>query len=337
MSTQDTPRVARDKPAPKDPPPPGVPTLADVRQHLVSPAEPAVARVVETRLCTAGGAKAAGFVRHVALDVSATPLAGSFRAGQSFGVVPPGTDERGRPHKLRLYSIASPTRGEDGQGNVLATTVKRTIDEHWDDHRLFLGVASNHLCDLPEGGEVLVTGPAGKTFVLPADPGDHDYLFFATGTGIAPFRAFLGDLLAPGSGFSGSVTLVMGSPWRTDLLYHADLLALANEHANFRYLTALSRERQDDLDQSLYVQDRLETHRDELLALLASERTLVYICGIAGMELGIFRRLTELCPPDVRDHYLRLDPDIAGNPASWERRMIRRQLRPTKRVMLEVY
>ena len=56
------------------------------------------------------------------------------------------------------------------RGCWTAANARRTIDEHWETHRLFLGVASNYLCDLKEGDKVTVTGPNGKRFVLPADP-----------------------------------------------------------------------------------------------------------------------------------------------------------------------
>ena len=61
--------------------------------------------------------------------------------------------DRGRPHKVRLYSIACPSWGEDGNAQVLSTTPKRVIEEFVpqsadddpDDHSLFLGVCSNLL------------------------------------------------------------------------------------------------------------------------------------------------------------------------------------------------
>ncbi len=313
------------------------PVLPEVRQNAATPAQPVVGRVVSTAVCTSGR-KAAGFVRHVAIDVSGTPLAGAFRAGQSFGVLPPGVDDKGRAHKLRLYSIASPTRGEDGEGNVLATTVKRLIDEHEEHHRLFVGVASNYLCDLQVGDEVRLTGPTGKRFLLPAAPERHDYVFFATGTGIAPFRGMIGDLL--GGNVPSRVALVMGSPYATDLLYDADFRALAAAHPNFRYLTAVSRERQADVDRALYVQDRiahdpLGRGPGSLAEMLASPRTLVYVCGIAGMELGIFRALAETLGAGA-SAYLTVEPE-AGEPSGWTRRMVSRELRPTRRVFLEVY
>ena len=128
------------------------PELPEVQMHLHRPGDGGIGIVTKNEICTAK--KAAGFVRHLEIDVSKTRLAGQFRSGQSFGVCPPGVDDKGRPHQQRLYSIASPSRGEDGQGNVLSTTVKRLIDEDWVTHRLYTGLASNHLCDLDEGDEI---------------------------------------------------------------------------------------------------------------------------------------------------------------------------------------
>lgn len=309
-------------------------------QNVVKPTEPVIGRVVATRLCTAGGSKAAGFVRHVEISVAGTPLAGAFRAGQSFSVLPPGNDPAGRPHKPRLYSIAAPTRGEDGQGAVLSTTVKRLLDEDWETHRLRVGVASNYLCDLQPGDDVRVAGPSGKRFLLPTDPARHDLVFFATGTGIAPFRAMLGDLEA--AGFPGKATLVMGVPYATELLYHDELTALAARQPRFRYLTALSRQPQADTPRPLYVADRIAYDPsgpgpDSLRDMLASDRTLIYICGIAGMELGVLRALAAALPAESLAQYLTVDPQIAADPAAWTRPMINRQLTLTRRVMMEVY
>lgn len=324
----------------RDPAPPGVPDLPAVPVQLATTRDPVTATIAGSRLCTASR-KAAGFVRHVTLDLAGTPLAGAFRPGQSIGVLPPGTDDRGRPHAQRLYSVSTPSEGDrlDGHpspaGALVATTVKRLIDEHHDTHRLVRGVCSNFLCDAQVGDTVRIAGPAGKRFLLPADPARHDYLFIATGTGIAPFRGMILDLVrqAPAS----RATLLMGVPYATDLLYHDELADLAGRHHAFRYITAVSRERQHDLDRRLYVHDRLETHRDELAALLASERTLIYICGIAGMELGVFRRLLEILPAEALDQYLRLDDAARADPAGWDRKAVGRSVRPTRRVFVEVY
>jgi len=307
--------------------------LPDVKMNVVRPTAPVMGRVVGNEKCTSG--KAAGFVRHVEIDVSGTPLEGAFRAGQSFGVIPPGKDERGKPHKVRLYSIAAPSRGEDGAGKVVSTTVKRTVDEHWDDHRLFLGVASNYLCDLQDGDEVPVSGPNGKRFLLPEDVEAHDYVFVATGTGIAPFRGMLIDLLE--AGCTRSITLIMGSPYATDLLYHDFFLQKASAHDNFNYLTAISRHAQEDGSKPMYVDQRLVTHREQLGPVLSGDRTLMYVCGVAGMEIGVFQALAQTLTPSALGQYLEVEAEAMTNVRAWDRKMLNREIKPTKRVFLEVY
>ncbi|GMV27269.1 MAG: hypothetical protein AMXMBFR58_33000 [Phycisphaerae bacterium] len=315
----------------------GGPALPEARMHLHTPADPGTGTVVLSESCMKG--KSASFVRHLVVDVSQTRLAGAFLAGQSFGVLPPGVDEKGRPHQVRLYSISAPSTGEDGQGMHVSTTVKRTIDEHWETHRLFTGVASNYLCDLKPGDPVKVTGPNGKRFLLPVAKDDHDYIFFATGTGIAPFRGMLLELLEPRSGppTTGRVVLIMGAPYDTDLLYDDYFTDLARRHPNFQYLTALSRQPQQDVSRKLYVQHRLETHARELNPLLESPRTLIYICGLAGMELGIYQQLVRGLPAEAADQYLTIAPEVRGDIASWNRTLLNRQIKATRRVFTEVY
>ena len=309
-------------------------SIPAVQMNVVRPNAPVRGRLVTSEVCTASR-KAAGFVRHIEIDVSGTPLAGSFRAGQAFGVIPPGADARGKPHKVRLYSLACPSAGEDGAGAVLSTTVKRTIDEHWDDHRLFLGVASNYLCDCHVGDEILVSGPNGKRFLLPTNATEHDYLFFATGTGIAPFRGMVHELLD--AGCARSITLIAGAPYRTDLLYDDRFRALEQRHDNFTYLTAISRERDDDGRPGMYVHHRLGHERDRLMPTLGAGNTLVYICGIEGMELGVYQTLAEITSLDTLERYLTGSADLLANPGAWTAEHLRRDLRPTDRVFIEVY
>jgi len=330
----------------------GEPTLPDVKMHLVPPTAPALGTVLSNQLCMRG--RSASFVRHVCIDVGNTALAGQFRAGQSFGVVPPGLDAHGKPHKVRLYSIASPSWGEDGHGRVLATTPKRLIVERspqkpGDDpngHGLFLGVWSNYVCDLKPGDPVAVTGPAGKRFLLPADPDQHDYLFLATGTGIAPFRGMVMELLQGpplGSPWKADwkpcrsrVELVMGSPYTTDLLYDDLFRDLAAKHPNFHYHPVISRETRPDGGRGEYAHQFIERRLgDRYHAMLRSPRTLIYVCGLAGMQMGLFRMLGHR---GLGPGYLTVDPQIDQvPPAEWTDEHLKRRVRPTHRCMIEVY
>jgi ferredoxin--NADP+ reductase len=328
------------------------PILPDAVMHAVLPTAPVTGTIAGTRLCMKG--KSASFIRHVEIDVAGTPLEGSFRAGQSFGVVPDGVDAFGKSHKVRLYSLASPSWGEDGHGRVIATTPKRVLAEREpqkpaddpNDHSLFVGVCSNFLCDRKVGDPVQVSGPNGKRFLLPKDPNAHDYLFLATGTGIAPFRGFAMELLqGPPAGSPAAATwrpctsrihLVMGSPYTTDLLYDDLFRGLAAQHANFRYHTVISREARPDGGRGEYVHQYVERHLDGTFRdLLRSPRTLIYVCGLAGMQIGLFQMLAK---HGLADGYLSIGDEIAAIPAAeWTTEQIKRRVRSTHRCMLEVY
>jgi ferredoxin--NADP+ reductase len=320
------------------------PVLPAVRMNLVKPTAPVRARIASSQLCMKG--KSASFVRHVTIDVSGTPLAGAFLSGQSFGIVPPGTGANGKPHAVRLYSLSCPSWGEDGQGRVISTTLKRLIDERRPqregddprDHRLFTGLCSNHACDLAVGDEVFVSGPNGRSFLLPEDTEAHDYLFVATGTGIAPFRGMAMELFNRPSGPTRSqVHLVMGAAYTTDLLYDEQMRSLAERHENFHYHTAISREMRPDGRRGLYGDGYIDERMQELFGdLLARERTLMYVCGLAGMQIGLFR---VLAAHGLAEAYLRVrDESLAGiNPRDWTHDQVRLGIRPTRRCMLEVY
>ncbi len=313
---------------------PNEPVLPDVKMHAVRPTEPVLATITKNERATVSK-KTASFIRQVEFDVSGTPLEKICNPGQAIGVLAEGTDASGKPHKVRLYSLSSPKDGIDGNGKIYSVTVKRSIDEHWDNGKLFLGVASNYLCDRQVGDKIKVSGPNGKRFLLPADPNKHDYMFFATGTGIAPFRGMIIDLAKQKC--TSKITLIMGAPHASDLLYHDFFLDMQSKNPNFTYLTAISREKQADGHDQLYVQDRLRTNRDQLLAQITSERNLFYICGLAGMELGIFQQLAMMLQGSTLEQYLQCDPQALRDIRHWKREMLHKEIRPTRRFLMEVY
>jgi ferredoxin--NADP+ reductase len=312
----------------------------EVSTKLIKPAKPAVARVVGNEPCTFG--KSNAWIRSVALDLSGTELEHSFKVGQAFGVIPPGRDARGKPHKVRLYSIASPERGEDGAGKIVCTPVKRVVDEYWQDgaaapgRGLFMGVCSNYLCDLAVGDPVLITGPVGKRFLLPLNRDRHNYVFVATGTGIAPYRGMLLDLLrGPQGPTRRDIWLLMGAPYTSDLLYHELFLELEREFENFHYLNAISREPFAGGARGIYVDRLLDLHRDALRPVLAAPNTLLYLCGLAGMQFGVFRRLKSL---GLLEAYGSPNETLQSKDiANWSDRAMKHAIKPGERCMIEVY
>src|SRR5699024_63933 len=210
-------------------------------------------------------------IRHMTFDISGTALEGHIRIGQSIGVLPPGENERGRPYKLRLYSVSSPTKGENGKQNLVSTTVKRTIEER-EDNSLYLGVASNYLADLEVGDTVKLTGPSGRRFLLPENPNDFNYLFFATGTGIAPYRGMVMELLE--AGVKGDTILIFGCPYRTDLIYANYFKDMDEKYSNFCYLPYISREDRRTDGSKKYVQTCLWDDKELLDPVLEQDNTL---------------------------------------------------------------
>ena len=143
-------------------------------------------------------------------------------------VIPPGVDQKGKPHKPRLYSIASTRYGDLLDGQTLSLCVRRA--EYYDPLTSTIdpskaGICSGFLCDAPPNTPISLAGPVGKTMLLPQDP-TKDIIMVATGTGIAPFRAFLHRLFMEntisGHMFQGTAWLILGVPTTGGLLYQQE-------------------------------------------------------------------------------------------------------------------
>lgn len=302
--------------------------LPEVELNIYSPKEPTEITVVENYICTKESSP--NFVRHMTFDVTGTELEGRVRVGQSIGILPPGENKKGRPPKLRLYSVSSPTKGEGGKSNLISTTVKRTIEEL--EGKFFMGVCSNYLADLQPGDKIRATGPSGKRFLLPENPHDFNYVFFATGTGIAPFRGMIMELLE--TGFEGQIALVFGAAYRTDLIYPDYFMEMDEKYENFHYITKISREDRRADGSKFYVQTAIEDDSAILSPIFSQENTLIYICGIKGMEAGIYRNLAINEFTDylfIKDEYEDMDP------TEWDWKEMRRKVKPGPRLFEEVY
>lgn len=227
-------------------------------------------------------------VRHVILDFGESVF--PVLEGQSIGIVPPGLDAGGKPHRIRLYSIASPRHGEKPNSNNLALTVKREAR----------GICSSYVCDLKKGDKVEITGPFGATFLMPNDP-SANIIMICTGTGSAPFRAFTEWRRRAMPNAPGRMLLFFGARRPQDLPYFGPLQKVP-EGLLGKYF-AYSRV---PGEKKVYVQDLMRRQEHTIADLVRSSETHIYVCGLKGMEQGVEAALDDICrASELRWHELR--------------------------------
>ncbi|MFB2982587.1 ferredoxin--NADP reductase [Microseira sp. BLCC-F43] len=260
----------------------------DIPVNLYRPNAPYIGKCLSNEELVREGGE--GTVRHLKFDLSAGNL--RYLEGQSIGIIPEGTDKNGKPHKIRLYSIASTRHGDDLDGKTVSLCVRQLEYKHPETGEKVYGVCSTYLCNLEPGADVKITGPVGKEMLLPDDP-EATIIMMATGTGIAPFRAFLWRMFKekeqnPDYQFKGLAWMFFGCAYTPNILYKDQLFELTQQYPdNFRLTYAISREQKNASGGKMYIQDRIKENADQLWELIQKPNTHTYICGLKGMEGGI--------------------------------------------------
>jgi ferredoxin-NADP reductase len=215
-----------------------------------------------------------------------------FEPGQWVSFVLP--NEKEHAEIRRSYSIASPPGG----GARFDVTVTHVTG----------GPGSSFLHSIQPGASVTVIGPQGF-FTRPLTPATPA-LFVATGTGVTPFRSMLGAAIAAGD--RTPTWLLFGVRHEEDILYRAEMRALTDAHAHFRFIPTLSQPGGEWTGRRGYVQAHVRELFEELAALPASRRAEsaphAYICGLQRM-VGSVRELLrkEMGLPRERVHTERYD------------------------------
>jgi len=268
---------------------------ADVPVNIYRPKTPYEGTVIENYSLLKEGA--IGRVNHITFDLSTSEPFLNYVEGQSIGIMPAGEDANGKPHKLRLYSIASTRHGDNFEGKTVSLCVRQLQYEK--DGETINGVCSTYLCDIKPGDKVKITGPVGKEMLLPEEE-NANIVMLATGTGIAPMRAYLRRMFEDSErkknnwNFQGKAWLFMGAPKSANLLYEEDLQRYLEKYPeNFKYTKAISREQQNQQGGRMYIQDRVLESANELFNMIEDEKTHIYLCGLKGMEPGIDEAMTQ--------------------------------------------
>ena len=267
---------------------------ADVPVNTYKPKAPFTGTVTENYSVLKEGA--IGKVQHITFDLSGGDPEFKYVEGQSCGILAAGEDAKGKPHRPRLYSIASTRYGDNFSGNTLSLCVRQLQYEK--DGETINGVCSTYLCNLSPGDKVKISGPVGKEMLLPEEE-DSNIIMLATGTGIAPMRAYLRRMFEPTEiekhqwNFKGKAWLFMGAPKTANLLYDGDFEHYKSKFPeNLKYTKAISREQQNKKGGRMYIQDRVLEHAEEIFNMIENPKTHIYLCGLKGMEPGIDEAMT---------------------------------------------
>jgi len=145
-----------------------------------------------------------------------------FQAGQYVQVTLPGV-EGSRP-----FSIAN-SPAQVAHSGEIELNVRIVSD----------GAGTAYLHEkLAVGNKLRISGPYGRFFVRKSS--SLPLLFMAGGSGLSSPRSMILDLLDNGSTLP--ITLVYGQRLRAELYYDDEFQALAEQHPNLRYVSALSDE-----------------------------------------------------------------------------------------------
>jgi NAD(P)H-flavin reductase len=136
------------------------------------------------------------------------------------------------------------------------------------------GEATPRLFDQQIGEHLLCSMPQGR-FVLPENINDNtEIAFICTGTGVAPFRAMIKELLL-NRRIKNNLKLFFGCRNQEELLYKEEFESLAKNHPNFQYYPVLSRETWSGLNG--YVHPHYMTHYQ------SKPEALLFLCGWTEM------------------------------------------------------
>ncbi len=175
----------------------------------------------------------------------------------------------------RSYSIASAPEGN----NIIELIISLNDS----------GLGTPYLFNsLKKGAHLPLSQPAGKFMQPPPVRLSTDVCLVCTGTGIAPFRAYLHDVINRKIEHK-NIDLIFGSRYEKDILYRSEMEELAKTIPGFRYSVALSRE-----DNPRWHGERGYVHGIYEKLYAGKQPAMFYLCGWKVMVKEARERLLKL-------------------------------------------
>jgi ferredoxin--NADP+ reductase len=221
-------------------------------------------------------------VRELTLDVQNPDF--ELELGQNVGVLSPGNEDFGQEHHFRLYSVADlPERGRSGLLRIKIVVRRVSYVDNYSGEE-YPGRSSNYLCDLVPGDSITMSGPYGLAFEVPEEM-DANLILIGTGTGIAPFRAFVKHIYKNVPDWKGTITLFYGAQSGLELLYmndERDDFTQYYDDETFRAFKALSP--RPAWAAPIDWEGALSERGEELWKVLGQPNTYVYVAGLEKMR-----------------------------------------------------
>jgi ferredoxin--NADP+ reductase len=229
------------------------------------------ARLAENKALTPPDARHE--VRELVLEVLQPGI--DFQVGQSVAVLVAGPHDFGQQKHIRLYTVDS--TAAEGDSDRISLCVRRCsyLDAYSGER--FPGIASNYLCDLPVGSDLMLAGPVGLPFVIPDDP-RTPLLIVGLGTGIAPFRSLVRELYEQRH-WEGRVMLFHGTRVGLEWVYRDAIAAVCKTSTGFAPVEV--RSPRPAWDDPADLAEAVRRHQAEVWQLLSEPDIHVYIAGLA--------------------------------------------------------
>jgi len=103
--------------------------------------------------------------------------------------------------------------------------------------RMEKGLVSNYLLDTVQPGERLVISGPGGTFHHNPIIHDDTLVLLGGGSGITPLMSMIRDTIS--RGVQRTLCLIYGNRAQEDVIFHGELLQIAERHPNFTYIPVL--------------------------------------------------------------------------------------------------
>ena len=204
----------------------------------------------------------------------------SFRAGQYVQLVAPPYGEV-RTETSRAYSVASAPSGTSAIDLIIRLVPNGIVTTYVFEH-------------LREGMAMRFVGPFGDFFLRDSD---RECVFIAGGSGLAPFRSMLYDMIE--RGFRRRTRFFFGAVNPRDLYYVDEFMALGRAHDWFEFVPALSGDAKEG--DAAYERGLITEVVDRSYESLAGHEG--YLCGSPGMIDACIRVLSGKGMPEGQIFY----------------------------------